>query len=568
MEKFPTVSVLISSYNHEQFVGRTIESVLHQSFSKWELIIRDDGSTDGTSRIIESYKDPRIKYLGTGKNLGASHSFNHCIQAASAPYISILTSDDLFEANKLELQVCFMENHPEFAAVFSKAHFISDSDETYEEDHPYLSVFDQPNRDRYDWLRYFFTSGNCLCDPSAMVRKSVYDKVGVYDPRLASLPDFDLWIRICIENEIYILPDRLVRFRLRSNEENQSGMRPANLVRLRAEHPLCLEHFRKLTREEFVRVFPDEDKLGRGEWFDVEFALTRQCLLQNSVPVRQFGLGLLAEIARNPSRMAEIEHHFGYGYPELHRDFQKFDLTGVAGPAFSGKSQVHYQQVDGRRITIESELCLGANETFEVNFQLPADFAISEQSHWSPLAKYPLRLEHCNAETNLGSVGLFPINFDRHNENEALFFSHEALYQIKRQNWPESQASDQSWGQPESRIETERTLAINAENNSASAPPAAEPRWLKIIGRIHVLDFAELMNEFCLLADNMRLLEKNCREMTQYIASQNKQLCELKNAKKKLISLLQYISASPFRAISFCWNRKSLNEELRKHGVH
>jgi glycosyltransferase involved in cell wall biosynthesis len=115
------VSVIMTSYNHEQFVAAAIQSVLDQTFHDWELVIRDDGSTDGTSQVIASFDDPRIRYLGSGSNLGASLSANVCIEAARAPYVAILCSDDIFLPEKLARQVEFLDEHPEVAALFSNA---------------------------------------------------------------------------------------------------------------------------------------------------------------------------------------------------------------------------------------------------------------------------------------------------------------------------------------------------------------------------------------------------------------------------------------------------------------
>ncbi|HXE95590.1 MAG TPA: glycosyltransferase [Dongiaceae bacterium] len=96
----PVVSVIMPAYNHEHYIGQAIESVLQQSFSDFEFIIINDGSTDGTERIILGYDDPRIKYVAQ-KNQDAFNAINNGISLATGEYTSILNSDDLYHPDRL-----------------------------------------------------------------------------------------------------------------------------------------------------------------------------------------------------------------------------------------------------------------------------------------------------------------------------------------------------------------------------------------------------------------------------------------------------------------------------------
>jgi len=100
----PTVSVIMPAYNHERFVGEAIESVLNQTFTDFEFIIINDGSTDGTDRVIRSYNDPRILYY-TQDNIDAPNTLNRGLSLAKGKYISIINSDDVYHPERLSFLV-------------------------------------------------------------------------------------------------------------------------------------------------------------------------------------------------------------------------------------------------------------------------------------------------------------------------------------------------------------------------------------------------------------------------------------------------------------------------------
>ena len=205
----PRVSIIIPSYNHERFVGRAIESALAQTYQDFEIVITDDASTDGSVDILSSYarQDPRIKLFLNRFNY-ETHAVNHCIQHSSGDYIAILSSDDEFFPAKLERQVDFLDRRPDVAAVFTQARIVDEQNQDLpESSHLYCTIFQQPNRSRHEWLRRFYFEGNCLCHPSVLIRRSVYDTLGVYNPLMGALDDLDMWVRICLHHEIHVLGD-------------------------------------------------------------------------------------------------------------------------------------------------------------------------------------------------------------------------------------------------------------------------------------------------------------------------------------------------------------------------
>lgn len=103
------VSIIMPSWNTGKFIGESIQSVLNQTYTKWELIIVDDCSTDNTDKIVGSFKDERIRFLKNAKNSGAALTRNRAIREAKGEWIAFLDSDDLWLPQKLEKQIAFMK---------------------------------------------------------------------------------------------------------------------------------------------------------------------------------------------------------------------------------------------------------------------------------------------------------------------------------------------------------------------------------------------------------------------------------------------------------------------------
>lgn len=232
----PLVSVVMGTYNHEHFVHESIQSVLAQDFPDFEFLISDDGSSDGTARVIAEHRDPRISFRPHTVNRGAALVFNELIQMARGRYVAIINSDDAWMPGKLSEQVQVLEQNPGIGAVFGRAEFVDRDGQAIDKSAlSFGRVFDQPNRTRGEWLRQFFWRGNCLCHPSVMIRRSVYDSVGLYDNRLRQLPDFDMWVRVIKATGIHVSKRNMVRFRILPGE-NASSDTYTNRVRTLNEH--------------------------------------------------------------------------------------------------------------------------------------------------------------------------------------------------------------------------------------------------------------------------------------------------------------------------------------------
>ncbi|CAN5739099.1 hypothetical protein BH11VER1_BH11VER1_08620 [soil metagenome] len=305
------ISVVLTSYNHVRFVAEAIRSVLDQDYQDFEFIIRDDGSTDKTPEIILSFKDERIKYLGSGPNLGGAASLNECIKVARGEYIALINSDDVFLPHRLSTQLPILDQQTELGAVFSDAQIIDESGRVATDSNSaYRSIFGQKNRNRFDWLAHFFEHGNCLCHPSILIRRTIYEELGLYDPLLIRLPDFEMWVRLCSRYEIHIVPEPLLQFRLLNHEANTSGDNTHNRESLLYEYIHILSHF---TKPEILnnlsKIFPELEDSSCLDTRDCILSLTTKALTIQRPSHQIFGLNLHRSLIQNNPDIQDIQRH-------------------------------------------------------------------------------------------------------------------------------------------------------------------------------------------------------------------------------------------------------------------
>ena len=328
----PKVTIILTSYNHENYLRESIDSILCQTLADFELIIIDDHSTDGSPAIIRSYQDPRIRSVFHEKNENSSRAFLPFIDASTAPYIAIAHSDDAWEPAKLEKQVTFLDSHQEIVACFTQVQLIDESGSVYlpPEGNYYRTAFQTENRSRYQWLRYFFDHFNCLCHPSVMMRREMYRKYDLLEsPGIFQLPDLMQWVSLCLHEEIYIYPEKLTRFRLHTKagqEENTSGDRLDAKLRVFSELMPILRKYRQLSKpSDFLKVFPEATSLVKDGEIHLPFALARQLLHHGGPAYDLIGLQLLFELINSPHDAAEIERLYHYDRHRFYEDTGKCD---------------------------------------------------------------------------------------------------------------------------------------------------------------------------------------------------------------------------------------------------
>lgn len=329
----PKVSIILTSFNHDKYINEAIDSILNQKFINFELIIWDDGSTDNSWQIIESYSDIRIRAFRNNKNEGPVFGVNKAIfEVAKGEYIAIHHSDDLWEPNKLQIQVDFLDSHKNIGATFSNVQAIDERGLPLNDNaHFYCSIFTQPNRSRHEWLRYFFLRSNALCHPSILIRKQCYTECGPYRDMLSQLPDFDMWMRLCAKFEINVMADRLIKFRVRDGEMNCSGNRPEVRIRSINEMQLLLHQFQTIfKKDEIFKIFPEFKIYDKGENTDAEYVLARICLEIDGFFLRHLlAINILFDILNDPPRRLAIEKSYGFTIKDYYKITGQHDLFSI-----------------------------------------------------------------------------------------------------------------------------------------------------------------------------------------------------------------------------------------------
>ncbi len=212
----PTISVVLPTYNRgDLFLKRAIDSILNQTFSDFELIVIDDGSTDQTRHILNIYqiKDPRIKVIYHQKNKGLVSSLNEGIEASRGKYIARMDDDDVSLPNRFEKQISFLEKHPEITVLGS---LISPIDSLT----PYPFQREQdPDIFKID----LFLEIQDISHPSAMIRRDFLIKHHIrYNDRFKSAEDRPFWADIMdAGGKIMVLPEVLLQYRLHAQNSRQ-----------------------------------------------------------------------------------------------------------------------------------------------------------------------------------------------------------------------------------------------------------------------------------------------------------------------------------------------------------
>ncbi|CAI8927786.1 glycosyltransferase [Pseudomonas sp. fls2-241-R2A-110] len=240
----PVISVVMASYNHAAYVAQAIASVLAQRGVSFEFLIADDGSSDATRDVIESFKDARIRFFPHPINRGASVVTNELIERATGEFVALINSDDYWVGeDKLAYQLDILRADPRLGASFGRARFVDKhGNDVNKKSLPFGSVFDQGNRTQGGWLRYFLDHGNCICHPTMLIRRKCYEELGGYSNSLRQLPDYDMWIRLVKRYPIHVSERELINFRVVPGE-SVSSLSVTNSIRTMNEHYLIAETF-------------------------------------------------------------------------------------------------------------------------------------------------------------------------------------------------------------------------------------------------------------------------------------------------------------------------------------
>lgn len=257
----PSLSVIIPVFNGQEFIEESVSSILRQSFSDFELIIIDDGSTDRTLKIITemSRHDARVM-LFSRENKGLVFTLNELLQKSTADLVARMDADDVSLPERFRTQVDFLENNPDVVLVGSSVQLIDSRGR-------YLTTLSQPLGNS-EIQKNLLQGHTCVTHPAAMFRRESVMMVGGYRQEFYPAEDLDLWLRLGELGKIANISEPHLRYRI--HQESISGK---NVLKQReAAKKSCTEaELRRNMPESLFEAGnpwrPGDDKKSRHEFF-------------------------------------------------------------------------------------------------------------------------------------------------------------------------------------------------------------------------------------------------------------------------------------------------------------
>ncbi len=240
----PRVSVVMPVYNGEKYIQDAINSILNQTFADFELLIIDDGSTDGSVSVVKSYQDPRIKLIKNKRNLGLSETRNRGIKESQSEYIAWLDCDDISTPTRLEKQVNFLENNLEIGLCGTWIRKFGDKN--IEVRYPL----------EHDLLRSLLFFKNPIATSSVLVRRNIIQNNNLFfNSAFDPAEDYHFWERLSRNTKIANIPEFLTLHRIHHEQvsranggklSSENAIRRINIMQLEY---LGLQHCKE---EEYV----------------------------------------------------------------------------------------------------------------------------------------------------------------------------------------------------------------------------------------------------------------------------------------------------------------------------
>jgi glycosyltransferase involved in cell wall biosynthesis len=205
--KGPRVSVVMPVYNAGRYLGPAVESILHQTFGDFELIAVNDGSTDGSLKMLQTaaMHDSRLRII-TRENRGIVATLNDGLAAARGQYIARMDSDDIALPHRLAEQVAWLDAHPEVVVLGTAYDWVDEKARMIER------WFPTTDHDAIE--RALLTGENPICHPSVMMRAAAVRAVGGYRPESWPPEDLDMWLRMAEVGRLAVMPKVLMQYRV------------------------------------------------------------------------------------------------------------------------------------------------------------------------------------------------------------------------------------------------------------------------------------------------------------------------------------------------------------------
>ena len=215
MEKIPKVSIIIPTYNRKEYLPDAIDSVLAQTYKLFEIVLVDDGSTDGTGEILKEKYGDKIRYFFK-ENGGCASARNYGIRMAQGDHIAFLDSDDKYLVEKLEDQVALLNNRKDIGFVYSDSYAFNDNGRT-------LSPSVRPDRNDSVAIPLFMLT--YMANGSFLVRRKCLDIAGYYNESLRYNEDTDLMLKLAINFKAYYAKKPTLAYRIHTGRKSGNSIK-------------------------------------------------------------------------------------------------------------------------------------------------------------------------------------------------------------------------------------------------------------------------------------------------------------------------------------------------------
>lgn len=218
------VSVIINCYNSEAYIKKAIESVVSQTYIRWEIILWDNQSKDNTREIVMSFKDKRVKYFLAPTFTTLSLARKNAIQKASGTYLAFLDSDDYWNPNKLSLQINEFDKNSEVGIVHTNFKLVTENDnlkvQLQKNYYATIKQFGYSNEKIYKRLLY----SNFIIFSSLIIRKNIYDQIGGINDNFNQNEDYELLLKASLITNSTNIPQDLTYYRIHSNNQSHGNI--------------------------------------------------------------------------------------------------------------------------------------------------------------------------------------------------------------------------------------------------------------------------------------------------------------------------------------------------------
>ena len=278
----PRVTVIMTCYKGEKWIGKSIESVLNQDYQDLEILIVNDDSPDDSARVLQQFaeRDAQIRILTNSQNQGIPTSRNRGIAEMTGEYFCILDQDDLWRTGKAARQVEFLETHPDTMAVACRTQRIDPEGQL-------LEIRPIPDSESGNLFRVFFAAGMAIPLLSLMFRSQLHETVGGLNQGLKGHDDYEFLLRVANATQIPILPEVLVEQRYQPGTFGQSEamtLDQINLANILAttwpQYPSLVRRYRSRAHYNVAHFLVSTDRLHAARHHFLQAALNHVGLLK------------------------------------------------------------------------------------------------------------------------------------------------------------------------------------------------------------------------------------------------------------------------------------------------